>query len=152
MTKSTVLHRILCPVDFSEGCLRAFEFALGLARQSGAVVEALHVLQLPMYALPDGAILSSPELALERSNQLQEQLDELLERYVGAGVKLESRLTSGITHLDIVQRAKESHADMIVMSTHARSGLQRLLLGSVAERVLRTSPVPVCVVPGVAHV
>jgi len=140
------IRRIVCPVDFSDASAAAVEYALDLAADTKAEVRFVHVYQIPVYALPDGAVVGGPELAARLGQQLQTELDALRKKYEGRGPKLDTHLVEGVPHVEIVRIAKELPADMIVMGTHGRGGLSHLLLGSVAERVVRTAECPVLTV------
>ncbi|MGB0678487.1 MAG: universal stress protein [Polyangiales bacterium] len=140
------IRHIVCPVDFSAVSDESVEYALTLATRLGARVDIIHVYQLPMYALPDGALLSGPDVALRLSDELQKQLDARVERWQEHGVPLTAHLIEGLPFSEICKFAEENQADLIVMGSHGRTGLQHLLLGSVAERVVRTATVPVLTV------
>lgn len=142
----TSIERILCPVDFSETSEHALAYALELARGLGAEVDLAHIYQLPMYALPDGALLAGPDMASRILDTCQDSLDELASRHAGHEVALEKHLTEGVPHTEICRLAQKLGADMIVMGTHGRTGFGHLLLGSVAERVVRMSKIPVLTV------
>lgn len=141
------IKKILSPVDFSETSEHALRYAIDLASKVGATIDVVHVYQLPTYALPDGAILAQPEFVASLTTELQKQLDDLLRRYSGHDVTLAGRLTEGTPFSEVTRIAAKEGADMIVMGTHGRTGLKHLLLGSVAERVVRTAKVPVLTVP-----
>ncbi len=141
------IKNILAPVDFSETSEHALRYAIDLAtRLGGAAIHVIHVYQLPTYALPDGAILARPEYVASLTTELQKQMDELLRRYGGHGVELTGRVTEGVPYAEIDRVAEERKADLVVMGTHGRTGFKHLLLGSVAERVVRISRVPVLTV------
>jgi nucleotide-binding universal stress UspA family protein len=140
------IKHILCPVDFSETSEHSLRYAIDLASRLGATVELVHVYQLPTYALPDGAILARPDFVANLTTELQKQLDELIRRYSGHGVELRGRVVEGMAFAEIDRVAEEGGASLIVMGTHGRTGMKHLLLGSVAERVVRTSKVPVLTV------
>lgn len=142
------IRRILCPVDFSEPSEQALRYAIDLAQRFGASVKLLHVYQIPTYALPDGALLARPDFLAELTTELQKQMDALIRRYNDHGVSLEGEVREGIPFQEIDRVAEDEHADMIVMATHGRTGLKHVLLGSVAERVVRTAKVPVLTVRG----
>lgn len=137
------IGRILCPVDFSETSKHAFEFALALAARLGAELDVIHVFQLPAYTMPEGGFEFTLDIETELSNQLQQQLNELIKQPAEPAVKLTTALYEGIPYVEITRAAKERSADLIVIGTHGRTGLAHLLIGSVAERVVRTSEVPV---------
>ena len=137
------IKNILCPVDFSETSDYALEYALDLARQLGASVTLLHVCQLPAHPMDAGDMFPLEEFENEYMTRFSKQLDELVARHAGKGVELDSRITCGIPYDEINQAADEVSADLVVIGTHGRTGLAHMLLGSVAERVVRTSRVPV---------
>jgi nucleotide-binding universal stress UspA family protein len=131
---------ILVATDFSELSNYAFEAAAQLASHYGAQVIVMHVAQTS--ATIEGEAEVKPYGEEYRGEQ-QRRLDE----YVApAGVELRCYLTQGDPAERILQAARNFHADLIVVGTHGRSGLARLLLGSVAETVLRAASCPVMVV------
>jgi universal stress protein A len=139
------IQRILCPVDFSDTSNHAVKYALGLAEPLGAEVHLLHVYQLPMYTMPDGALLAGPQTATRVMESAQQALNELAAS-LGGDPPLQKHLTEGVPHAEVERVANDIGADLIVMGTHGRTGLGHLLLGSVAERVVRTASVPVLTV------
>lgn len=139
------IRRVLCPVDFSPHSENALDFALDLAKRLGADVHLVHVFQLPVYALPDGAMMAGPEFTTKVTTELQKALTELARRKEGA--RIETHLVEGIPYREVVRMTDELGADLVVMGTHGRTGIRHLLLGSVAERVVRSSKVPVITVP-----
>jgi nucleotide-binding universal stress UspA family protein len=139
------IQRILCPVDFSDTSNHAVEYAANLAVPLGAEMHLLHVYQLPMYTMPDGALLAGPETAQRVMETGQDSLNRLADK-VSGGITVNTHLTEGVPHAEVNRLAKELGADLVVMGTHGRTGIGHLLLGSVAERVVRTSPIPVLTV------
>jgi nucleotide-binding universal stress UspA family protein len=137
---------ILVPVDFSEFSERALRYAIWLGKQLGASVSLVHVYPIAVYAAPPMLGASVPMGNFRE--QAQKALEELMER-VGkdTDAKLQGQTCEGVAHREIQRVAQEQGADLIVMGTHGRSGLEKLLMGSVAERVIRTSHVPVIAVP-----
>lgn len=135
------IHRILCPVDFSEPSARALEYALALAERLGARVEVVHIFQFPAFAVEDGAVALPPYLQEDLSQRLRERLEQFVIEKAGEGSNATAHVLEGVPYLAIMEAAKGQ--DLIVMGTHGRSGLSHLLLGSVAERVVRGSEVPV---------
>jgi nucleotide-binding universal stress UspA family protein len=136
-----VIHTILCPTDFSIGSDEALRYALFLGRVHGAKVKIVHVDDYASLGLPgDGPLIE------DRHEQLWAKLDEVAERHQGDGPKIERDLAHGTAYEAIVEYAGLADADLIVLGTHGRTGLSRMLLGSVAERVVRTSRIPVLTV------
>ena len=141
------ITRILCPVDFSEFSRHALDCAIGIARWYGAEVTALHVVPpITAAAPPTGEGLYPPLVFSEEDLQ---QFRHELDAFAGlpAVPALDTRVSQGNATSEIVRLAKELPADLLVMGTHGRSGFERLMLGSVTEKVLRKSPCPVLTVP-----
>jgi nucleotide-binding universal stress UspA family protein len=137
------LRSILAPVDFGAGSDHSLDVALDLAKLTGASVHVLHVYQIPVYGFPDGAFLAGPEIATRLSEAAQKGLDSVVARVGDRGVKVDGVLRQGNPPDEIVAAAQALACDAIVIGTHGRKGLAHALMGSVAERVVRTSPVPV---------
>lgn len=140
------IRRILCPVDFSATSRHALDTAVDLAKQLDAQLDLAHVYQLPAYLLPEGAIAPGADFGERLTDELRKQLDELVLRIRAEGVAADAELLQGVPHRAIVEHAAQLPADLVVMGTHGRTGLEHLLLGSVAERVVRTSRPPVLTV------
>jgi nucleotide-binding universal stress UspA family protein len=137
----TILH----PTDFSQPCEAAFEVACSLARDHGAGMIVIHVIAPP--PPPLGRALPPPLPATHR-----DELEDMLRRHKASapGVQMTCRLEDGDPAGRVVDAALAARCDLIVMGTNGRGGLGRLLLGSVAERVLRTAPCPVVTVKAMA--
>jgi nucleotide-binding universal stress UspA family protein len=140
----SALRTILAATDFSENAARAVAQAFELAALQGGKVYLLHAYSIPVY--PDGFVIGvdvvTPiEQAAKRA--LAIETDKYGSCSEFGGVILEM----GDPREVIVRHARSLPADLVVMGTHGRSGFQHLLLGSVAENVVRTAPCPVLVVP-----
>jgi len=140
LTVRTILH----PTDFSPRSDYAFRMACSLARDHGGKVIVLHV------ATPAPVVTSDGVINQWNYADYTEQLWPALNRMKAAegDVAIERRLEIGEPASTILDMAKELNADMIVMGTHGKRGLERLLLGSVAEQVLRRAECPVLTVKG----
>lgn len=141
------ITRILCPVDFSPGSERAAVYAVELAEKLGASVMLLHAWELPVYAVPDGALAFGTEVMMRVETVMTKEAEALAARLRKRGVDLQTRVVQGVPAIEIIRRTSELGAELVVMGTHGRTGLSHLLMGSVAERVVRTSEVPVLTVP-----
>jgi nucleotide-binding universal stress UspA family protein len=138
------VRRILAPVDFSECSHHALSYAIGLGARLGARVDALHVLSPPPY-VPMDLMLWGP-IGEPHTKAVQEALRKVVaEASAGRSVDVAARVETGVVP-DVVLDAAEA-ADLIVMGTHGRSGVARIVLGSVAERVVRFASRPVLTVP-----
>lgn len=144
----TRIKTILCPVDFSETAEVAFNYALDLAGSLGGQIHLLHVYQLPIYSLPDGGVVGGASWDHHMREAAQKELDEFLQKHRDASVKVTPHIAQGLPHMEINRAATENAADLVVMGTHGRSGIPHLLMGSVAERVVRTSELPVLTIRG----
>ncbi|MEO7095508.1 MAG: universal stress protein [Polyangiales bacterium] len=137
------IQTILVPVDFGETAAHALDSALDLAKALRAKVHVLHVYMIPVYGFPDGAFLTGPDIAVRIEEAAQKGLNELVARVADRGVTVEHSIRQGSAHEEIVAAAKDLPAQLVVMGTHGRGMIAHALLGSVTERVVRTSPVPV---------
>lgn len=138
--------RILCPTDFSEFSSRALEHALRLAKWYEATIAALHVYHFvspPPTKLPTIAV--RPHLSTEIKEEILRELRDFTGPARTAGLHVEHLVVEGDPVDEIVKEA--GRADLLVLGTHGRRGFEKLMLGSVAERVLRKSPCPVLTVP-----
>ncbi len=144
------LRAILVATDFSPMAERALDFAISVATASGASITLLHVYDLPAFSLPPGILVPTEDIVGAVESASREKMDELVQKKRGAGVKIGKMLRDGVPWETIEGVAGEIGADLVVVGTHGRRGLSRALLGSVAERVLRTSKHPVLVVPAPA--
>ncbi len=147
------IRSILVPTDFSTGAASAAQVAYELARGLGARVTLLHVYQLPAYVFPDGsAYLTPPETAAAIARAVDEQLHKLEEdAEAHAGVAVAVQSAQGMSADEILRVAREGDYDLIVMGTHGRTGVKRLVFGSIAEQVVRHADRPVLTVREPKH-
>jgi nucleotide-binding universal stress UspA family protein len=146
--RTAVFRRILHPSDFSPASAPAFREAVEMARASRARLLIVHVLP-PIAQVPDVYIATRMYEGLLRAQraQSQKQLDRLVAKARRAGVRASSLLLDfGVAHERIVRIAKRTRSQLIVMGTHGHTGLAKIMLGSVAERVVATSLCPVLTV------
>jgi nucleotide-binding universal stress UspA family protein len=133
----TPIHRIVCPIDFSPASANALRVALDYARAFKAEIHAVHAYQLSAYASPNS------DLARDLEEQIRKEVETFLATIETHGVPVKMALRLGVPYVEIVEAARELNAELVVMGTTGKTGLQHLLLGSVAERVVRTADVPV---------
>jgi nucleotide-binding universal stress UspA family protein len=139
--------RILCPIDFSDASRAALETAAELSTRYGAMVALFHAYPVPGYTFPDGSFVASSKMMDELSTQAQKHLEEWKALAEGLGVKhVEMGTAIGEPAHEILEFARAQHADLLVIGTHGRTGLQHALMGSVAERVVRRAECPVLTV------
>jgi nucleotide-binding universal stress UspA family protein len=138
--------RILVPVDFSEHSEHALRYAVELAKVYRATLHLVHVYPASAYIAPP--LLPGPVIVGQFRDQSQKAFDDFLARAkTEHAVPMTGTLLEGVPHVEILRAAKDVGADLIVVGTHGRTGIEHLLLGSVAERVLRGAHVPVMTVP-----
>ncbi len=137
--------KILVSTDFSDNARQALPFAKGYAEQFGSLVYLVHVLE-PAPFLSDmqdvPLVLSDEQLQQKAHDDLQ----ALAAQEFGPSVRVENLVREGKPYQEIVAAAKELNVDLIVISTHGRTGLKRAFIGSVAELVVRHAHCPVLVV------
>lgn len=138
---------ILHPTDFSAAAAAAEAEAARLAQALDATLILLHVsVEVPLYRETPLAMADIEGLYAEQARWAERELADHARRLSKGGVKAAWRRRVGAPHAEIVAAAGHEHAAYIVMGTHGRSGLQRLMLGSVADRVVRTALCPVMTV------
>jgi universal stress protein A len=145
-------RRILVPVDYSENSKASVHAAVALARELGGSLDLVHVWDRPTY-VSDAVMVRRPG---EEQRSLAELIHENAEKDMAeflASLSLPSdvvvthRLCSGEPASTLIAELKQRKHDLVILSTHGRTGLLHLLLGSVAEKLIRFSPVPVLTVP-----
>jgi nucleotide-binding universal stress UspA family protein len=147
------LQRILLPTDFSEFSAAARMYACAFADQFHAELHVLHVIQDLAPLVPEpGAALAPP---VDYVRELELNAKAMLERAIDAnwavGKTIVRAVRQGPPYLEITRYAQETNIDLIVIGTHGRSGLAHMLLGSVAEKVVRKAPCPVLTVRHPEH-
>jgi nucleotide-binding universal stress UspA family protein len=142
------LERILVPVDFSDHSRHALDYAIGVAEKFGSKVHVLHVFEIPIAAVSaydmGGATAPAPiNLWSDLEGIARDQLAKWMEETDSRGIEISSSMVTERPATAIVSEATALPADLIVMGTRGLSGLSHIVLGSVAERTLRTAPCPV---------
>jgi nucleotide-binding universal stress UspA family protein len=147
------LHRILVPTDFSKFSQAALTYATAFAEKFGAELHLLHVVQNLALMIPDSVNVMPP--VGPSIDQLTRAVSEALDRLVAENhlehLKVQKGVREGTPFYEIIQYAKETDSDLIVMGTHGHSGLVHMLLGSVTEKVVRKAPCPVLTVRHPEH-
>lgn len=140
------ISRILCATDFSDSSKYALQFAVAIAKRHQATIELLHVMEPSAYS---GERLESEEVTFTEKmyNRLRECTRDIPEE-----VRINLKTIAGIPYMEIIRRAKQIDADLIIIGTHGRTGIRHMLIGSVAEKIVRTAPCPVMTVRHPDHV
>jgi universal stress protein A len=143
----TPFKKILVPTDFSKHSAEAVATAADLSRRFEAPVTLAYVFEPVTYALPEGHVMQSPPLVEEMHTVFEERLRQAKTEAVAAGaLNVETKLLTGPVAPEITDFAGRENFDLIIMGTHGRTGLRHLVLGSVAEKVVRTAPCAVLTV------
>jgi nucleotide-binding universal stress UspA family protein len=140
-------RKILCPIDFSEGSRAALEAAVELAKDNGATVTLAHVYEMPAVASYVARAGDYYDLRGSVGNEVQRQLTQWRQAALDLGARsVDTWKAEGAPWHKIVELAADDQSDLIVIATHGLTGVKRMLLGSVAEMVIRNAPCPVFVV------
>ena len=137
---------ILLPVDLGEGSDEALDYAVELARALGARVHLLHVIGIPTMGVPEMGVAYTGTMMDGMMADDLHSLERMLAKHKDACDLGEPMIKAGDPRDAINETAKQLGADLIVMATHGRHGISRVLLGSVTESVVRTAPCPVLTV------
>lgn len=146
------IRRIMVPIDFSDCSLAGLKYAVEFARNVGARIMVLHVTDLgPVMMTTAGGDYDSPTYLEAARRRCGDQMQAFLKRVDFDSVPVTTSAVAGYCPAAIYQAAEKEGADLIIISTHGRTGLRHALLGSVAEGTVRHSACPVLVVPSFAH-
>src|SRR5437660_6000450 len=139
------LHRILVPTDFSKHSENALKYAAAFAEKFDSELYLLHVVQDLALFVPE-AITAAPPImppVEQIAAAVREALDRIIDNHNLRRFTVHAEVREGSPFYEIVRFAKEQDIDLIIMGTHGRSGLVHVLMGSVAEKVVRRAPCPV---------
>ena len=148
------LDKILVPTDFSDFSKPAVEYACAIAARFGSELHLLHVVPDPAMLVPEAAAFSVESMQAQAQSMAKDaaaQLEKLPGDGWDNGKAIIREVRVGTAFLEIIEYAKDQDVDLIVIGTHGRSALMHILMGSVAERVVRKSPCPVLTVKPEGH-
>ena len=141
-------QHILIPIDFSAYADRALDFAMALASKLPARLTLLHVIQIIPLGLAEGGAPLPYTYIETLEAEVQQSLETYRQRVQEAGLDCDIMVVHGIPFQSIIDVARDQQVDLIIMGTHGRTGLKHILLGSVAEKVVRLAPCPVLITRG----
>jgi nucleotide-binding universal stress UspA family protein len=143
------VSRILCPTDFSEASMAALPYAIELASAYKATLFFIHVVPvLPRPAIDVNYHFAVPEYESALHADAESQLSKIVSTWVPKPVRTNKVFAHGSAAEEILRAVEDHHIDLIVIATHGHSGWRHLLFGSVAEKVVRQSKVPVLTIRG----
>ncbi len=141
------LGRILVPIDFSDHSKKALQYAIPFAEQFKASIELLYVVEPTVYPADFSfGQVAFPSVEDELRQRGAEELEALVKKEIGNRVKARPAVRTGKAFNEIDQYATDESIDLIIIATHGHSGMEHVLFGSTAEKVIRYAPCPVLVV------
>lgn len=138
-----MFKKVLCPVDFSEFTDEILAYAVGIAKRFDSELHLIHVIPNLNYFTPYESFLTPENLvAIERNieGEVDKDFDKITKNL---DMPVKRIIKTGVTFVEIIDYVKEQDIGLVVMGTHGRSGIEHILIGSVAEKVVRKSPCPV---------
>jgi nucleotide-binding universal stress UspA family protein len=138
------LKCILVPIDFSEYSKNALKYAVPFAKQFGAEIILIYVVEPTTYPADFSfGQFGFPNVEDEFRARGEEELSALMEKEIRNEVKASKQVRTGKAYLEIIKMAREKEVDLIIIATHGHSGVEHMLFGSTAEKVVRKAPCPV---------
>jgi nucleotide-binding universal stress UspA family protein len=138
-----MFKKILYPVDFSEYTDEILEYAVAVAKQFGAELHLLHVIPNLNYFTPYESFLT-PENMVAIEQNVETEVNRDMDKITGSlDIPVKRAIKTGVTFMEIIDYIKTEHIDLVIMGTHGRSGIEHILIGSVAEKIVRKAPCPV---------
>lgn len=145
--KSIALRRILVPIDFSDYSKNALKYAIPFAQQFKASIDLIYVVEPTIYPADFSfGQVGFPNVEEELRIHGNDELENLMKKEIGKKVVASKVVRTGKPFYEINQYAKEEDIDLIIIATHGHSGVEHMLFGSTAEKVVRKAPCPVLVV------
>jgi nucleotide-binding universal stress UspA family protein len=147
------LKKVLVPVDYSEPSAEVLQFGAEIASRLGGSLTVMHVWECMPHAPSDLMVKGRNGKLRRLDDVIRENAENEMQQFLESaslpsGLRVETKVVSGEAAQCILRELGTGGHDLLVMGTHGRGGVKQLVLGSVAEKMVRTSPVPVLVVPG----
>jgi nucleotide-binding universal stress UspA family protein len=141
------IKKILCPTDFLEGSKKAVQYAVDFAKKYNAKLYILHV----MHDLEKATGWYVPHITVDEfykdvETRAKKELDKIYAEELRGFGNVEHSILKGIPYEEVIKYSKDNAIDLIVMGTHGRKGIDRIIFGSTAERVVKNSEIPVLTV------
>ncbi|MCK6604430.1 MAG: universal stress protein [Ignavibacteriaceae bacterium] len=139
--------KILVPIDFSDFSKNAFKYSLSFAKQHNAAITLVYVME-PVFYPPDLSLgqITLPAVDLDMEGKAREELEKVADLARNEGVAAATIIKMGKPFVEIIDTAREEDSDLIIISTHGHSGMEQILFGSTADKVVRKAPCPVLVI------
>jgi nucleotide-binding universal stress UspA family protein len=141
-----VLNHILVPIDFSENSKKALRYAIPLAEKFGASVTLINIIEPTVFPSDFGfGQMSFPDVEQELVTKSKTELDEIVSG-LSTTAPVATVVKTGIPFVEVTSYADEEKVDLIIVATHGRTGVEHILFGSTAEKIIRKAPCPALVV------
>jgi nucleotide-binding universal stress UspA family protein len=138
-----MFKKIVCPIDFSEFTDEILKYAVNITKKFNAELHLIHIIPNLNYFTPYESFLT-PENLVAIEKNIEKEVEKDFEKVTkDIDMPLKKIVKTGATFVEIIDYIKEEDIDLVVMGTHGRSGIEHILIGSVAEKVVRKSPCPV---------
>jgi nucleotide-binding universal stress UspA family protein len=138
------INKILVPVDFSDYSKSSLRYAVNFSKYFNAEISLIYVVEPVIYP-PDFSMgqIAIPSVNAEWDQRAKEELDKLAKNEIPDDVKVKTIIKTGKPFLEIIETAEEENIDLIIIASHGRTGMEHILFGSTAEKVVRKAPCPV---------
>ena len=138
------IKKVLVPIDFSDYSKNSLRYAVNFAKQFNAEIYLIYVVEPVIYP-PDFSMgqIAIPSVNAEWDERAKVELDNLAKTEIPEGFNVKTILKNGKPFLEIIDTASEENIDLIIIATHGHSGVEHILFGSTAEKVVRKAPCPV---------
>lgn len=138
------IKKILVPIDFSDYSKNSLKYSVNFAKSFNASLVLVYVVEPVIYP-PDFSMgqIAIPAAGLEMDKRAKEEMDKLAEKEIPAEVKVQKIVKTGKPFIEIIETATDEDIDLIIIATHGHTGVEHILFGSTAEKVVRKAPCPV---------
>jgi universal stress protein A len=138
------ISRVLVPIDFSDYSKNALKYAVNFVKHFKAQLLLIYVVEPVIYP-PDFSMgqIAIPSVDMEMDKRAIEELNKLADQEIPAEIKVETLVKTGKPFIEIIDTASEKEVDLIIIATHGHTGMEHILFGSTAEKVVRKAPCPV---------
>ena len=140
----TTIKKVLVPIDFSDYSKSALKYAVNFAKSFNAEIILVYVVEPVIYP-PDFSMgqIAMPSITAEWDDRARDELQKLAKSEINEIANVKTIIKTGKPFVEIIETAKEENIDLIIIATHGHSGVEHILFGSTAEKVVRKAPCPV---------
>ncbi len=138
------IKKILVPIDFSDYSKNALKYAVQFSKNFSAKIYLVYVVEPVIYPADFSmGQVAIPSMDIDLHERAEEELKNLAQNFISADIEVETLIKSGKPFVEINETAREKDVDLIIIATHGHSGVEHILFGSTAEKVVRKAPCPV---------